>query len=415
MRKNTSILLIAIVCFAITKVSGQSKYLIELGKLDSLYSNHLKENREFWVQLPESFDPNSSRKYPVTYVLDGGVHLGAVLAVYNYYSSGFTSEMIIVGISNRRQRTRDLTTSKISRRRGISFNQESGGAENFTQFIRDELIPYIESKYPATPYRTLIGHSYAGLFTINTLIHHTDLFDNYLAIDPSLDWDHQKLLKEAKKVLAKKKFTGKSLFISLSGQLHRQNSKININNVMQDTTEFSLFPRSIIEFSRFIEKNKPTDLRFAWKFYPKDIHGTVPLPSIRDGLLFIFEWFQMEETDKINSPGTSKGELLSIINHRAQKLQKHFGYKVPPYPEELFNMLGYMSMEMKQLEKAKMYFEKAIEYYPKSANAYDSIAEYYVLQNDYQNALIHIKKAFSINPIDYYKTRIEKIKRKIED
>ena len=67
----------------------------------------------------------------------------------------------------------------------------SGGAERFTQFLADELIPTIERTYPTSGHRTLIGHSYAGLFTIHTLIHHPDLFRNYVAIDPSLDWDDQ--------------------------------------------------------------------------------------------------------------------------------------------------------------------------------------------------------------------------------
>ena len=53
----------------------------------------------------------------------------------------------------------------------------------------------------------------------------------------------------------------------------------------------------------------------------------------------------------------------------------HFGYAEPPYPEELLNMSGYMNMDMDQPEKAKMYFELAIEYYPQSANAYDSMKE----------------------------------------
>ena len=106
--------------------------------------------------------------------------------------------MILVGISNRNNRTRDLTTSQIKMRRGASMDQDTGGADKFTHFIAEELMPHIDSKYPTAPYRTLIGHSYAGLFTINVLINHSHLFNNYIAIDPSLDWDSQKLLKQAK-------------------------------------------------------------------------------------------------------------------------------------------------------------------------------------------------------------------------
>ncbi len=51
-----------------------------------------------------------------------------------------------------------------------------------------------------------------------------------------------------------------------------------------------------------------------------------------------------------------------------------------------------MNMDMEQLEKAKMYFELAIEYYPESANAFDSMAEYYERKGDFTNAIEYVTK-----------------------
>jgi predicted alpha/beta superfamily hydrolase len=389
---------------------AQSTHLYEIGVTDSLYSNTLKEQRVIWVQLPENFDPQSQLTYPVLYVLDGAVHLKAVSTVHSYYWGGFMPEMIIVGISNRTNRTRDLTTSELKLRRGMAYNQEHGGAENFTTFIEKELIPYIDSKYPTTDYRTLIGHSYAGLFAINTLINHSDLFDNYLAIDPSLDWDNQKLLNHSKDVLSTKSFKGKSLFMSLGGQLHMQNSDININNVMQDTTEYTLFARSIIEFSEFAENNTQNELNIQWKFYEQDIHGTLPLPSIMDGLIYLFNWYPIEHTDKFNSPDTPEDELVQLIRNREKKLKDHFGYFVAPFDEELLNMLGYMNLEWGKIQKSLALFQLNTEYYPWSANTYDSLADFYATQNDFVNALKEVTKAFEISGDDYHRRRMEEFK-----
>ena len=390
---------------------AQTNYQFKIGKIDSIYSNILKESRELYIHLPESYDSNSQRKYPVIYVLDGDVLLNAVSTVHDFYWGGYMPEMIIVGISNENNRTRDLTTSKIESRRGTEYNLEHGGANDFIMSIEKELIPYIEKNYPVTNYRTLIGHSYGGLFTINALINHTDLFENYLAIDPSLDWDNQKLLKQSKEVIKSNSLEGKSLFITLSGQLHMQNSDITINNVMQDSSEYTLFARSNIEFFKFAESNKQDKFNIKWKFYKDDLHGTVPLPSILDGLVYFFEWYQMENTDKFNSFDTPKDELYEIIRYRANKLKSHFEYQVPPYTEDLFNMLGYMNMEMQQLEKAKMYLELCIEYYPESTNAYDSMAEYYASQNDFENAIKNIEKALEINENEYFRNKIEEYKK----
>jgi predicted alpha/beta superfamily hydrolase len=386
------------------------QFLQKVGVLDSLYSDVLSESRQIYIQFPDSYDPTSNQKYPVAYILDGEMFLPTVHNVQSFYSGGYTPEMVLVGLSNANNRTRDLTTSEIKEMYGMPYKYENGKAEQFAKFIEKELIPYVEKKFPVTKYRTLIGHSYGGLFTIYTLLNHPHLFANYLAIDPSLDWDNQNLLKEAKKVLATKDYKNKSLFMSLGGQLHRQDYTITIDNVMEDASDHSLFARSNITFSNLLKQNTKNGLSFNWKFYPKDLHGTVPFPSIHDGLISLFEWYQMENTDKINSFDTPKEDLSAIVKHRAQKLQAHFGYVVPPYPEDLLNMSAYMNMDMNRLEISKMYFEFAIKYYPQSANVYDSMADFYERNGEGKKAIEFLTKAFEISGDVGYMERIEALK-----
>ena len=398
--------------FSYSQTNQKVQFLQKVGALDSIYSKTLKEYRKIFVQFPATYDASKNEKYPVVFVLDGEVFLPTVNDVQNYYSGGFTPDMVIVGISNDKNRMRDLTTSKVTEMYGRPFEQENGAADNFSKFIETELIPFIENKYPVTSFRTLIGHSYGGLFTLYSLVNHPELFSNYIAIDPSLDWDNQQLLKEAKDKLANNNYQDKSLFMSLNGQLNMQDPTITIDNVMQDTSDFTLFPRSNIAFSGLIKQNKQNGLALEWKFYPRDIHGTIPFPSIMDGLISVFQWYQMEDTDKFNSPENTKEELSKIINYRANKLKNYFKYPVPPYPEELLNMLGYMSLDMEQPEKSKMFFEFGIEFYPNSPNAYDSMADYYERTGDKATAIKYVTKAYELNGDSYYKDRIEALKKK---
>jgi hypothetical protein len=405
-------LFVLIQFFGNAQINENQEFLRKIGIKDSLYSKTLKEQRTFYIQLPSDYNPESNQKYPVAFIIDGDVLLPTVSNVQDYYFGGFMPEMLLVGISNANNRTRDLTTSKITEKFGFPFNVENGEADNFTQFIEAELIPFIENKYPVTNFRTLIGHSYGGLFTINMLVKHAHVFNNYLAIDPSLDWDNQKLLKEAQELLATQNYANKSFFMSLGGQLHMQDNTITIDNVMEDSSDYTLFARSNIAFSNMIKQNSKNGLSFGWKFYPRDLHGTIPLPSIMDGLISLFEWFQMENITKFNSPETPKEELLSIVNQRTKKLKNYFGYTVPPYPEDLFNGLGYMSLDMEQTEKSKMFFELAIQFYPNSPNTYDSMSEYYERMGDNTNALKFATKAYITNPTDHYKQRMETLKNK---
>ena len=416
MNKTLVLLVIGLSFFFLQVVNSQTdhniSFLHKVGSMDSVYSKTLKEYRKIYVQLPASYNAKEKEKYPVVYILDGEVLLPTVNNVQEFYSGGFTPDMVLIGISNDKNRVRDLTTSNITEMYGMPFEQENGDAANFSKFLESELIPFVENKYPVTNFRTLIGHSYGGLFTLFSLVHHPHLFSNYIAIDPSLDWDNQKLLKEAQSVLATKDYKGKSLFMSLNGQLNMQDPTVTIDNVMQDTSDFTLFPRSNIAFSNIVKQNKQNGLALEWKFYPRDLHGTIAFPSIMDGLISVFQWYQMENTSKFNSPETSKEELSEIIKYRAKKLKTYFKYSMPPYPEDLLNMLGYMSLDMEQPEKAKMFFDFDIEYYPNSPNAYDSMADYYERTDDYKNALKFVTKAYEISGDNYYKERMEALKKK---
>jgi predicted alpha/beta superfamily hydrolase len=406
-----SILMVKQQAIAQTTVSQTEQFQNRI--VDSIFSKTLNENRDFWVRLPDNFQPDNDEKYAVIYLMDGFSLESSLEAVYDNYWGHYLPHMILVGISNRNNRTRDLTTSQIKMRRGIAMDNETGGAETFTKFMEKELIPYIDSKYPTSGYRTLIGHSYAGLFTINILINHKHLFQNYIAIDPSLDWDDQKLLKEAKEKLSTESYEGKSLYVSLAAeQLHMWNEEITMQNIMDDSSEFTLFARSIIEFSNYTKSQKQNGLNFLWKVYNEDLHGTVPLPSIRDGLIFLFEWYQFKSPQKYNNPETPLEELIALLKEQEQIYTEHFGVPTAPMIDEMLNGYGYMNLQMGQPKKAFMFFEMNIKYNPTNANAYDSMAEYYESQNDKKNALKYLNKAYEISGDQYYKERIETLNKK---
>lgn len=416
MTRSILLLIVAFLLLAKQPLTSQTttehQYLQKVGIIDSLYSESLNENRTFYVQYPLDYNPQSTKKYPVAYIIDGDFLLPTVHDVQNYYSGGFTPEMILIGVSNLKNRNRDLTPSKITEMDGRPYPYESGASDNFSDFIENELIPFVEQKYPITNYRTLIGHSYGGLYTIDVLLNRPHLFSNYLAIDPSIEWDNQVLLKEAQLKLPTQDYKGKTLYMTMGGQLHMQDPTITIDNVMQDNSNFTIFGRSIIELSQEIEKNKDNGLAFEWKFYPNDLHGTIPFPSVMDGLVSIFQWYQMENVHKFNIPETSIEEYTELIDYRAKKLERKFGYPVPPYPDYLLNVKGYMSLDTQQTELAKMFFEYAIKYYPESANAYDSMSEFYERTEDYKNAIAFAEKAFKISGSDYHKERIKALKEK---
>jgi len=158
---------------------------IVIGAVDSLFSKTLNEQREIWVHVPEDIDP--SKKYPVIYLLDAPAQFYAVTGMIKLLEKWNMPASIVVGISNT-DRTRDFNTTHVAFQRGHK-SETSGRASNFIKFIETELTPYLKNKHPIDNMSTVIGHSTGGLFVLYAYIHHPDIFDNYLAIDPSLWWD----------------------------------------------------------------------------------------------------------------------------------------------------------------------------------------------------------------------------------
>ena len=398
--------------FAFTSSFAQtSNSSIVIGKVDSIYSNILKEESKIWVYVPDSFNPIFAKKrYPVVYLFDGDGHFHSVTGMIQQLSqvNGNTvlPEMIVVGITNT-DRMRDLTPSHDTGGSGSDSvrDKTSGGGEIFTAFIEKELIPHIDSLYPTAPYRVLIGHSLGGLMVVNTLFNHTNLFNSYIAIDPSMWWDERKLLKQAEKDLAGKKFDHKTLFLAMANSME---PTMDTASVRRDTSFSTAHIRNIIEFTDGLKKNKTNQLNWNSKYYNEDDHGSVPLMAAYDGLRFIFSF------NKLRMPSSDKEFLTfnfdsAIISH-FKNVSKQMGYIVLP-PEMLVNDLAYKFLQKKYFDKAFCFFEMNITNYPTSLNVYDSMGDLYDAKGDKQKAMEYFAKALMHGDSPDTKAKLKKLKQ----
>ena len=71
-----------------------------------------------------------------------------------------------------------------------------------------------------------------------------------------------------------------------------------------------------------------------------------------------------------------------------------------------------MYLEMGQPEKSETFFKLTVEYYPKSANALDSLAEFYAGQKDYSKAIKNITKAYQLSKSDVHLKKLNEYKAK---
>ncbi|MFW0738124.1 alpha/beta hydrolase-fold protein [Flavobacterium sp. T12S277] len=392
---------------------AQQKSKIEIGTIDSISSKVLNENRKIWIHLPKSALNASlaKQKYPVVYLLDAEGHFSSVVGIIEEMSevNGNTNcpEMIVVGITNT-NRNRDLTPTHSEVDPPFvpkSLSDQSGGGEKFVEFLEKELIPYIDGKYPTTPYKTLIGHSFGGLTALNILTNHTNLFNAYLAIDPSMWWDHQQFLAQTEKKLENKKLANVSLFMASANTM---DDSMNVVKVRKDTTVFTRHIRSILDFNDFLNKNKKSGLNYQYQYYNDDNHGSVPLIATYDGLRFLFKFNQLKLSipEQINF---NKAVFTKIEKH-FENVSKHLGYKVS-VPENVVNAYGYQSLGKKDMELAGYLFRLNVTNYPQSPNVYDSLGDFYEANGDKKNAIVSYEKALILDKnFSEARGKLEKLK-----
>lgn len=161
-------------------------------QLLKIHSAIVGQDYDLYINLPRNYK-DTTRAFPVLYLLDGQWDFPLVSAIFGeQYYDGFVPEIVTVGItwggSNPNYdglRARDLTPTNITQ---IPY---TGNAPKFLDFIKKELIPFIESKYRTVKSdRTLMGSSLGGLFALYVMFHESELFNRFVVTSPALGWDN---------------------------------------------------------------------------------------------------------------------------------------------------------------------------------------------------------------------------------
>lgn len=183
----------------------------------NISSKILSETRIINIWTPKNYAQNSE-KYPVIYMPDGGLkedfpHIANTLS--DLIDAKKIPPFILVGIENT-ERRRDLTgPTQVAKDKEIAT--VVGGSAKFRKFIETELIPQINSTYRTTSEKGILGESLAGLFVTETLFLQPDLFDFYIAFDPSIWWNNHEMERNAKQNLAKFPTMPKKFWFAGSG------------------------------------------------------------------------------------------------------------------------------------------------------------------------------------------------------
>ena len=358
---------------------------VTIGTTDSLFSPTLKENRKFLVYTPPSYSDTTytPRRYPVLYLLDGDAHFHSVTGLLQILGTGVNAtyvvpEMIVVAIPNT-NRMRDMTptnTDKDANGKPQPGFKGSGGMGNFLTFIKSELIPKIEQTYRTEPYRVFVGHSLGGITAIQALYTMPETFNAYVAIDPSLWWDDRLLLKQAREKFTKPGLAGRTLYVAQA------------NTITPGDTTLNVHYNAIVQFNSIMESFNNSGIRYAYRYYPNDSHGSVPMIAEYDALRFIF--------DSYNTSLAMAMEQPDYVTEHFEAVSKALGYKVDP-PEQMVALLAAVTFGRDSTRALKL-LELNARLYPNSAAAHTALGDYWLAKKDSQQARGHYERALALRP-----------------
>jgi predicted alpha/beta superfamily hydrolase len=193
---------------------AQSSAPLIIGETFTIESRVMGETRRINVYAPPGYAESPGMRLPVLYMPDGGMaedflHVAGLVQVS--VGNGTMRPFLLVGIENT-QRRRDMTgPTEVARDRAIA--PRVGGSHAFRRFIRAELMPQVRSRYRTTNETAIVGESLAGLFVVETLFLEPDLFDTYIAFDPSLWWNGRQLVSRAGERLRAGALAGKAALL----------------------------------------------------------------------------------------------------------------------------------------------------------------------------------------------------------
>ena len=190
-------------------------------QLRHLHSTATGRDYDIYVSLPTDYARNPAWRYPVLYVLDGQWDFKLLMSIQGgLLYDRYVPQVMLVGITYsgtdpdyNALRAADYTTAAVPATPG------SGGAPRFLAFLKNELIPFVESSYRADPSRRgLMGSSFGGLFTLYALFHDPGLFAGYVAASPAVSFADRDAFAEEAAFAAKRRDLPVRLFLAVGDQ-----------------------------------------------------------------------------------------------------------------------------------------------------------------------------------------------------
>jgi len=374
-RKVCFYLIISLFLFLSEVSYAQDEDKIVIGNKVKMHSNIFDKEIELSVHVPEDYD-KSNERYPVLYTFHS--HFEMVCGIVkNLYDWNLSPEIIVINIDSYEYGY--LTPSSVER------NSNSGEADLFLQFFKEELFPFIDSKYRTHPYRIVYSGALGGVFTVYAILAKPVVFNAGIAPIPWIIYDDENryMINNAENFLGKNEYHN-FLYMTMDNEFE----------LLQDLETF------VNVLRRFPQQG----LEWEYHFWPEEDHYSTGPRSIHSGLRSLFSGWN-------TIPVEIAHQGLEQIKRHEDSLNKKFGYDIGISLNALW-WAGQGHMKSNQYDKAIAIFKYRVEKQPNDAFVYIDLGRAYEGDNQLELAKKTYEKAYNIevsssNPQIRYIKRIK--------
>lgn len=368
-------------------------------KYEKFESRKLNTTRQLKIKLPKNYDPTSEVKHPVIIVFDGDYLFEPVVGQVSYQT--YFDEMpesIVVGIVQGYERFYDSYFDEVT---GLPI--ESGA--RFYQFVGEELLPYLDSKYNTSKFRVAIGHDIMGNFINSFLVSDRPLFQAYINLSPDLKGNMDE------NVANRVKYMKNDVFYYLA------TSDEDIASIRKIVTA--------LDSQLKTSENKA--LTYYFDELNGDSHYTLVTGALSKALDQIFDIYKpLDEKELKEKVLTYEGTLDDYVEKRYRRIEDLFGIH-KPITEEEFEKIVKVADERNDLASLERLGKLANKKLPESSlgNYYLALHAEKIGKNKkavkfYESALTlnetqHINKDFIMAQVEKLKFVAEETTEEVKD
>jgi uncharacterized protein len=251
----------------------------------------------------------------------------------------------------------------------------SGSEEAFIRFIATELMQEIDQRYRTLPFRLLAGHSLAGLFAIDCFLTQR-AFQAYIAIDPSLRWGNEAMVRKAEALAKNHKTAG----ILYTAQANNPFDKISADK--KDGT--------FKKFKAVLEANTSGNMIYKNEYFESEDHYSIPSIAFYRAFLFVFNGF------KIPLYESTLKSTADIVQYYT-RFQKRMHADIAP-PGKLIDQVAHYHLSEKLLDPAIELLKFNEIYYPNAFVTHQSLGDAFRAKGNVPMAIKYYQEALRLKP-----------------